>query len=205
MPADTPPNLRERPGFSLVFEDTFEGSDLDRTKWWPHDLPHWSSRAASAARYSVSRGQLTLLIAEDQKPAKPEMDGDMRSSALQTGQFSGPLGSPVGQHRFKPGLTVQEAQETKRLFVPQYGYFELRAKMHLGVDDLAALWTIGFEDEPEQSGEITIFEVFGKGITSGTAELCYGIKPITDPRLTKGDFHTDTLPFDPTGFHLYAA
>ncbi|MCP4384101.1 MAG: glycoside hydrolase family 16 protein, partial [Hyphomicrobiales bacterium] len=46
---------------------------------------------------------------------------------------------------------------------------------------------------------------FGKGITSGTAELCYGIKPITDPRLTKGDFHTDTLPFDPTGFHLYAA
>lgn len=203
---DTPPNPRERAGYQLAFEDTFDGDDLDRSKWWPHDLPHWSSRAASAARYTVADGHLTLLIAEDQKPAKPENDGDMRSSSLQTGQFSGPLGSPVGQHRFKPGLTVQEAQETSRLFVPQYGYFELRAKMDLGRDDLAALWTIGFEEEdPDHSGEITIFEVFGKGIKAGTAELSYGIKPITDPKLSDGDFHVDTLPFDPGDFHLYAA
>lgn len=205
MPADTPPNPRERPDYVLEFEDTFTGDTLDLSKWWPHDLPHWSSRARSAARYSVAGGALTLFIAEDQKPANPDNDGDMRSSAIQTGQISGPLGSPVGQHRFRPGLTVQEEQPTRKLYLPHYGLIEMRAKMDLGRDDLAALWMIGFEDEPERSGEITIFEIFGKGIAAGSAELSYGIKPITDPKLKKGDFHVDTLPFDPSDFHIYSA
>ncbi|WP_421726020.1 glycoside hydrolase family 16 protein [Bauldia sp.] len=205
MPADTPPNPRERAGYVLAFEDTFAGDSLDPSKWWPYDLPHWSSRAASAARYTVADAALTLFIAADQKPAKPETDGDLRSSVLQTGQFSGPVGSPVGQHRFAPGLTVREAQETQKLYLPHYGLIEMRAKMDLGRDDLAALWTIGFEDEPGRSGEITICEVFGKGVTADTAELCYGIKPITDPKLKDGDLRTDTLPFDPADFHIYTA
>ena len=205
MPMDTPPNPSERAGYRLDFEDTFDGPDLDLAKWWPYDMPHWSSRAASKARYEIGGGALTLFIAEDQKPAKPD-EGDIRSSCFQTGQFSGPLGGTVGQHHYQPGLTVLEEQPTKRLYLPRYGFIEMRARMDLGPDDLAALWTIGFEEgDPDQSGEITVCEVFGKGIEPGAAEISYGIKPITDPKLKTGDFHVDRLPFDPADFHIYAA
>ncbi len=38
-------------------------------------LPHWSSRAASAARYAVGGGRLDLLIEPDQEPWSPESAG----------------------------------------------------------------------------------------------------------------------------------
>ena len=33
----------------MGFSDHFDGTDLDTDVWVPHYLPHWSSRAASAA------------------------------------------------------------------------------------------------------------------------------------------------------------
>ena len=33
----------------MAFVDDFDGPSLDRAAWLPHYLPHWSSRAASAA------------------------------------------------------------------------------------------------------------------------------------------------------------
>ena len=89
--------------------------------------------------------------------------------------------------------------------MPQYGYFELRARASLGPQDLAAVWMIGFEDTPEHSGEITVCEIFGKSVRPGAAVLGYGIKPVNDPRLRAGDFHEDEMAFDPAGYHIYAA
>ncbi len=205
MAGEAPRNPRERSGYRLDFDDDFDGGALDRSKWVPYYLPHWSSRAASAPRYSLSGGCLTLFVADDQPPWCPEFDGDVRCSSIQTGLFAGPVGSAIGQHRFKQGLSVREAQEPAALYVPQYGYFELRAKMDLGPDDLASLWMIGFEDQPNRSGEITVCEVFGNGIGRETTELGYGIKPVNDPDLTADEFHVDTLPFDPGAFHVYGA
>lgn len=189
---------------TLEFSDDFRAPALDRRKWLPFYVPHWSSRAATKATASTGADGLVLTIAPDQKPWSPEYDGDIRVSSIQTGLFSGPLGSGIGQHRFKPGLVVREEQSLEQLYVPKYGRFEMRARMELHPGQLAALWMIGFEDEPEHSGEITIMEIFGDGIDATGTELGHGIKAINDPRLVT-DFVAPRLPFSPEHHHIYGA
>ena len=205
MATAVPPNPLEKQGYRLEFHDEFDGPELDEAKWQPWYLPQWSSRARSKARYRFADGALRLRIDADQPPWCPEFDGAVKCSSLQTGLFAGPVGSRIGQHRFSDRVIVREAQPTVRTYVPRYGYFELRAKARLGVGHLAALWTIGFEDDnPDDSGEITIMEIFGRNVTAAGTRLGHGIKRINDPRLTQ-DFHEDLLPFDPADYHLYAA
>ncbi len=191
-------------GYRLEFADDFRGAELDRSKWLPHYLPQWSSRAASAARYRLTPEGLELTIAPEQRPWCPEFDGAVRVSSLQTGVRSGLLGFPDGQHRFNPQVRVREIQAEQRLYVPLHGRFELRARLSLGPGQLGALWAVGFEDRPERSGEITIMEIFGDTIDADGAVLGYGIKQVNDPALTT-EFHQDRLAFDPAQFHLYAA
>ena len=90
----------DRSGYELEFEDTFDGPALDERRWLPYYLPQWSSRERAAARYRLGDGRLTLLVEPDQPPWCPELDGEVQVSSLQTGLFSGPLGSALGQHRF---------------------------------------------------------------------------------------------------------
>ena len=93
--------------------DDFDGPDLDRERWFPHYLPAWSSRAQTAASYTIADSCLRLSIppdqalwcADDHRPA-------MRVSGLQTGNLSGPVGGTQGQQPYRPGLVVREAQET---------------------------------------------------------------------------------------------
>ncbi len=188
----------------LEFSDDFRGPSLDRSKWLPFYLPHWSSRERAAAHYRTGADGLTLSIAPDQPAWCPEIDGPIRVSSIQTGAFAGPLGSAIGQHRFKPGLTVAEEQPSERLYVPLHGRFEMRARMVLHPGQLAALWMIGFEDEPHRSGEITIMEIFGVSVDATGAELGHGIKAVNDPALVT-DFAAPRLNFSPAEFHVYAA
>jgi hypothetical protein len=186
------------------FSDDFRDEALDRSKWLPCYLPQWSSRTASAATYSTGPDGLTLTIGPDQQPWLPEIDGRLRVSSLQTGVFAGALGSTIGQHRFNPALRVREEQDTERLYVPLYGRFEMHARMELHPGQLAALWMIGFEDEPDRSGEITIMEIFGDGIDETGTELGHGIKAVNDPHLVT-DFIAPRLPFSPERYHTYRA
>ena len=190
--------------YELEFDETFTGDELDRSRWLPHYLPHWSSRERSAARYRLGDGVLRLLIEEDQEPWCPELDGELRVSSLQTGLFAGPLGSTVGQHRFHPGAIVREEQENVRLYTPQYGRIELRAK---AIDDprsMVALWLIGYGDEPEQSGEICACEIFGREVEAGSALVGVGIHPFGDPKLVD-EFEKVRVAVDVRDFHVYAA
>ena len=191
-------------GYALEFEDAFDGDVLDQTRWFPYYLPHWSSRAASAARYQVGSGQLRLMIEADQPPWCPEFDDGIRVSSVQTGVFAGPVGSPVGQQRFNTDLVVREAQRNVRLYTPQYGFFELRAK---AIDDprsMVALWMIGYEDEPERSAEICICEIFGRAMTFGTAAVGMGVHPFGDPTIVD-EFAAEVVEIDAREFHVYAA
>lgn len=186
------------------FSDDFRDAALDRSKWLPFYLPQWSSRRAAAATHGTGPDGLMLTIGDDQQPWLPTLDGPVRVSSLQTGVFAGPLGSAIGQHRFNPGLRVREEQRTERLYVPLHGRFEMRARMELHPGQLAALWMIGFEDAPEQSGEITIMEIFGDAIDPAGTELGHGLKAVNDPALTT-DFLAPRLPFSPEHHHIYAA
>jgi hypothetical protein len=191
-------------GYELAFEDTFDGDTLDQSRWLPYYLPQWSSREASAARYQLGDGVLRLRIEADQPPWCPEFDGQTRVSSLQTGVFAGPVGSMMGQSRFTPGLVVREAQPAARLYTPQYGLFELRAK---AIDDprcMVALWMIGYEDQPERSAEICICEIFGRDATADRAGVGMGLHPFGDPAI-RDEFSVEELAIDARDFHVYAA
>lgn len=187
----------------LEFEDGFEGDELDRTRWLPCYLPHWSSRERAAARYEVGGGLLRLQIAADQRPWCPELDGDLRVSSLQTGLFAGPVGSGVGQHRFKPEAVVREAQESVRLYTPRYGRVELRLRAPADPSTMVALWLIGYEDEPERSAELCVCEIFGRDVEPDAALVGMGIHPFADPALVD-DFERVRVPIDAREPHVYA-
>jgi hypothetical protein len=163
--------------FELEFEDTFDGDELDLSRWLPHYLSHWSSRERSAARYELGAGGLRLLITADQQPWCPEFDGGVRVSSLQTGAYAGKVGSKIGQQRFNAEAVVREAQPNTRLYTPQYGRVELRAKALDDPRSMVALWMIGYEDKPERSGEICVCEIFGRDVAPGNAKVGMGIHP----------------------------
>jgi hypothetical protein len=189
--------------FELEFEDTFDGPELDPERWLPWYLPHWSSRERAAARYAMGAG-LRLVVTADQEPWCPELDGDVRVSSLQTGMFAGPVGSAVGQHRFHPDAVVREAQENVRLYTPRYGRIELRARFSDDPATMAALWLIGFEDEPKRSAEICVCEIFGRDVRPGRAAVGMGVHPFGDPRI-RDEFSRVEVPVDVREPHAYAA
>jgi Glycosyl hydrolases family 16 len=191
-------------GYQLEFEDRFDGEALDETRWLPYHLPQWSSREQAAARYRLGGGVGRLVIEADQPPWCPEFDGETRVSSLQTGVFAGPVGSPVGQHRFKSEVVVRQAQDNVRLYTPQYGLFELRAKALDDPSCMVALWMIGYEDEPDRSAEICICEIFGRDVTPDRAGVGMGVHPFGDPRI-RDEFAVEDLAIDARRFHTYAA
>lgn len=198
-----PPNPMDRLGHRLEFHDEFDGHTLDADKWIPYYLPQWSSREHSVPRYALGGSTLSLRIEADQPPWCPEFDGDVKVSSLQTGLYAGPVGSSAGQHHFNENLVVREAQPTQRTYTPLYGYFEARVRAVAAPGYLCALWMIGFEEVPEESGEIAIFELFGDQVRPTASEVRYGVHPWGDPTLNE-EFYRDSLPIDATQFHIYA-
>lgn len=194
----------DRSGYELEVEDTFDAPVLDRRLWIPYYLPHWSSRKAAAARYDVGGGTLRLRIDADQPPWAPDLDGHLRVSSLQTGLFAGPRGSRAGQHRFRDGLVVREAQPIQALYTPRYGLFELRARALDDPANMVALWMIGFEDRPECSAEICIFEIFGRDVGPDEMRIGMGVHPFGDPSIVD-EFTVESVAIDAREVHWYAA
>ena len=94
----------------MHFSDDFD-SDLDPEVWVPHYLPQWSSRAESAATYAVADSELRLTIPPEQGLwCEADHDGSLRVSGIQSGVFSGEVGSTVGQQPFRDGAVVREFQ-----------------------------------------------------------------------------------------------
>jgi len=202
-PGDFPANPSQKKGYVLEFQDEFDGPTLDTGKWFPYYLPHWSSRARSSPNYVFKDGNLVLQITRDQQPWCPEFDGDIRCSSIQTGAFAGPVGSKIGQLQFNPALVVREAQDNVRTYTPQYGYFELRAKGLNASAANASLWMIGYEDRPEKSGEIAIFELGGSLSGAESSGVRFGVHPWGDPTL-KDEFFEEWLPINSANYHIYA-
>ena len=189
----------------MSFRDDFEGDDVDRAVWIAHYLPHWSSRAESAPTYEVAGSELRLSIPPDQGLWCPdEHEEPLRVSGIQSGVFSGEVGSTVGQQPFRDGLRVREAQPTQWGWTPHYGVLEVRARMEITPRSMAGVWMAGIEDEPERSGEVLLFEVFGDAIDGTGAAVGMGVRPFRDPTLRDG-FAAPRLPIDVADFHVYAA
>lgn len=193
----------DRSNYVVEFVDDFQGDELDRSRWLPTYLPQWSNRELSAARYQHKDGTFRLLIESDQLPWSPEHNGRLRVSNLQTGVFSGPIGSDVGQHHFTPGLRVSEFHEEQRLYTPLYGIVEARVAAIADPDCMVALWMIGFEDQPERSAEICVFEIFGTDIADDHTTVGVGLHPFGDTRI-RDDFRNIPAAIDAREFHTYS-
>jgi len=179
---------------STDFADDFDGPDLDMEVWLPHYLPHWSSRAESAATYALADSELRLTIPAGQGLWCPGVhEPPLRVSGLQSGVLS-------GQQPFREGLAVREEQPAHWGWTPHYGRIEVRARMDLSPRSMASVWLAGLEDRPERSGEICLFEVFGDAPDA----IGMGIKPFRDPALS-WEFLAPELPIDVADFHVYAA
>jgi hypothetical protein len=190
---------------SIAFLDDFDGSALDLEVWVPHYLPQWSSRAESAATYEVEGSELRLSIPPGQGIwCEGDHEPPLRVSGVQSGVFSGPVGSTVGQQPFREGQTVREEQPAMWGWTPHYGRIEVRARMELSPRSMASVWMVGLEQEPEQSGEICVFEVFGDAVEPGVAAAVgSGIKHFRDPSLSWG-FDAPRMEIDVAEPHVYA-
>lgn len=188
-----------------AFRDDFEGDGLDRAVWDPHYLPQWSSRAATRARHRVSGGRLRLWIPPDQPLWCPDLHPTpLRVSGIASGGHSGPVGSTIGGQRFLRHQQVREEQPRLEGWLPRCGSLAVVCRMELSVRSMAAVWLSGFEESPEDSGELCLVEVFGKDREPRrSAEVGMGIKKLNDPRL-EDDFEAPRLPIDVGQWHEYA-
>jgi hypothetical protein len=190
------------------FLDHFDAFELDTAVWVPHYLPQWSSRAESAAAYELAGSELRLTIPPDQGLwCADEHDPPLRVSGIQSGVFSGEVGTTIGQQPFKDGAVVREEQPAQWGWTPEYGLLEVRARMDLSPRSMAAVWMVGREEERDRSGEICIFEVFGDALENGgqpTAAVGMGVHPFRDPKLSD-ELDAPRLAIDVREPHTYAA
>jgi hypothetical protein len=188
----------------VTLREEFDGTALDERVWLPSYLPAWSSRTASAATWSVADSCLRLFIppgggawcAETHSPP-------LRVSGIQSGNWSGPVGSTRGQQPFREGLRVVEEQPRFEGHLQSGGRVEIRCRMRLSPRSMAAFWLVGLEDSPERCGELCVTEVFGRAVEPGrSAEVGMGVHRFRDPALTE-DFAAPRL--DVAEMHSYAA
>jgi hypothetical protein len=188
-------------GSRTTLDDDF--STLDRDVWLPSYLPHWSSRTASAATWSLAADGLHLTIPPEQGRWCPDLhDGALRVSCIQSGNRSGPVGSTDGPQPFRHGLLVREEQPTAWGYTPCYGRIEVTMRATVSDRSMVAFWMSGIEDSPERSGEICVAEIFGDAVRDGRAAVGIGIKAFRDPALTQA-FRADPIDLDVSMVHTY--
>jgi hypothetical protein len=191
-------------GLRLVFGDDFDAPELDREVWLPHYLPAWSSRAETAATYTIRDSCLHLTIPPHQGLwCAGDHTPPIRVSGIQSGNFSGPVGSTIGQQPYREGLTVREQQETFWGWTPNQGYIEIRARGVISQRSMVAFWLAGIEDQPQRSAEICIGEMFGDAVVSGeSTAVGLGLHAFRDSSIME-DFQAVRLPIDVADFHNY--
>jgi hypothetical protein len=197
-------NKSLKENYQLVFDEDFSKPELNLKNWIPYYLPQWSSRAKSKPNFVIKDESLVLQITENQQPWCPEFNGNVKCSSIQTGIFAGELGSNIGQHQFfnPDKCVVREEQKNGYTYLQGKGYIEIRAKALMSYSNVVSLWMIGYQDQPEKSAELCVFEVKGWHYNENKATVGFGIHKFNDPNL-KEAFYEDDFEIDVTQFHTY--
>lgn len=175
--------------------------------WTTAYLPAWSSRTEAAAAWRTGPDGLHLTVPSDHPVwCADRHDPPLRVSAVQSGSWSGPVGSAQGQQPFRPGLVVREEQPATWAWTPWFGHLAVTCRAAVGPGSMFSAWLVGVEDVPERSGEICLVEVFGDTLRTDprSAGLGQGVHPFRDPLLHE-DFGAPRVVLDVARAHTHAA
>jgi hypothetical protein len=192
-----------------TIDERFDARDLDPAVWTGAYLPAWSSLTEAAATYRLDGEGLHLRIPPEHPLWCPDLhDPPLKVSAVQSGNWSGPIGSTRGQQPFRDGLVVREKQPTRWGFTPHFGHIAVECRAEIGPRSMFSAWMVGLEDQPERCGEICIIEVFGDSVSRDdagrpTAALGTGVHRFRDPALRE-EFSAERAIIDIRAFHSYA-
>ncbi|MCD9022645.1 glycoside hydrolase family 16 protein [Cohnella silvisoli] len=155
--ADFPANPPAKSGYTLDFQEEFDGSALDTSKWLDYYLPHWTSTRENAkARYTIADGVLTERLEADTPAWNAQYDGTVKISSIQTYEKD-------WWHKFNGSMPNDHHEPDFNGYSTKYGYFEIRAKQsNVGGGGHQAWWMVGTGDTSSNSAnsEIDIVETF---------------------------------------------
>jgi hypothetical protein len=196
--------LPEPPQRTPDVEDDFAGPRLSEL-WVDHYLPHWSTPERSRARGEAVPGGWRLRIDADQPDWRPE-DAPLRVSNLQTGTFSGGLGSQRGTHRHRQeGLVVRTPTPTRLLWAPSAGRIDILVSATRDPGCMLAVWLVGTEHvDPSHAGEVCVFEIDAEAVGADSTHARCGIKAHGDTRLVT-DMAEVLVAVDATKPHTWTA
>ena len=198
VPGHAPSLLPSERNFTLVWNDEFDGPELDRSKWayrlcmMQRRHPAWTDQAVRLDGNSNAVFDLRL---ENGKPV---------SSQLQTGfNF---MDEPVSETLCNGNDHLQWpiGKLHAPLFEHTYGYWECRCRLQQKPGWWSAFWiqspTIGASLDPARTGvEIDVMECFKPGVCH-IHNLFQGGYGKDNLRLTAG---SDLELPDPAGFHRF--
>lgn len=186
-------------------EDDFSGPDLRRDLWLDHYLPQWTTPDRSRARYDFDSAGLRLRIDHDQQDWREE-DAPLRVSNLQTGSFSGDLGSPRGTHRHRSdGLVVRTTTPLRLMWAPSAGRVDVTVSASVDEGCMLAAWLVGTEHlSAEHAGEVCVFEIDADSVAPTQCIARCGLKAHHDPSLCT-DMAELVVPLDASRPHTWTA
>ena len=195
--------------WKMVWNDEFDGTELDRTKWdyrlsmMGNRHPAWTDKGVQLD--GKSNAVFPILL-EDGRPV---------SSQLQTGYNF--MDEPVKPTQFLgSSLQWNIGKLHQNLFTHTFGYYECRCRLQQKPEGWwSAFWIqspiIGASLDPAESGtELDIMEYFHDGraslhcvYTGGYGQDCKQGKTGSEPDLDPDVFHRFGLLWDETGYTFY--
>ena len=191
---NTPPNPSMKPGWGLpIFEDTFQGSTLDTTKW--RKTPEWIVTSPYAPFHPGNIKDKGIAPKEYYADSAITVNNGLKlkiSKYPQIFQYIDWDGTNYGSWTidYKTGHI-----ETINPYKQRYGYFEIRCKMGNSKGVWPAFWLAEGVTWPP---EIDIFEMFStKSFYQFESNYHWGIKDTSDSK-------THDINDTTREFHIYA-
>lgn len=207
LPGHAPSFLPEDKKWKLIWNDEFDGTELDRSKWgfrlnfWGQPMPAFTEEGVELDGNSHLR--LHLIKKED---------GNYCSAHLQTGSLTYDI--PRDSNGFWPFGKYEEPR-----FMHRYGYYEIRCRLPKYPGWHAAFWLqacgIGAHPDPRQAGvECDIMEnyrqhtegkMIGGNLWGGYGKNGSGSGHFSwDYKETADTWHYYGVDWSPAGYRFYA-
>lgn len=190
VPVEDPADKYE--GYSLVWNDEFDGNELDKTKW--------SCQIGTGTSEGLTDwgNQELEYYTDDEENVRVE-DGNLIITAIKEEER-------VGGKMFTSARLRTMTDEGEVLFATKYGRVEARIKLPKGEGLWPAFWMLPVDDsiynEWASSGEIDIMEARGRLTDRFEGTIHYGQN--WPNNVYKGQEFVLTKDTDITDYHLYS-